>query len=87
MFDKDRAANDVALNVASYYLQVLAANEQVNISEIQAQQTKAQYDITQKKVLAGALPELNLVELEAQLATDSSNLIAAKPRWNKTSYC
>lgn len=78
LFDKDRAANDVALNVASYYLQVLAANEQVNISEIQAQQTKAQYDITEKKVLAGALPELNLVELEAQLATDSSNLIAAK---------
>ena len=53
MFDKDRTANDVALNVASYYLQVLAANEQVNISEIQAQQTKAQYDITQRKCLQG----------------------------------
>lgn len=78
LFDKEKAANDVALNVASYYLQVLAANEQVKIVEVQIQQTKAQYDNTKKRVDAGALPELNLVELEAQLATDSSNLIAAK---------
>jgi len=76
--DVQKAANDVALNVASYYLQVLAANEQIEIVRIQIGQTKAQYDITKRKVDAGALPELNLVELESQLATDSSNLIAAQ---------
>jgi outer membrane protein len=32
-------------------------------------------DNTRKRVEAGALPELNLAELEAQLALDSSNLI------------
>jgi outer membrane protein len=57
---------------------VLAANEQIEISKIQIAQTKAQYDITKRKVDAGALPELNMVELEAQLATDSSNLISAQ---------
>ncbi|MCZ0211896.1 hypothetical protein OZK63_41800, partial [Streptomyces sp. UMAF16] len=31
-----------------------------------------------KQVDAGALPELNQIELEAQLANDSSNYIAAK---------
>src|SRR2546430_1492435 len=76
--DVEKAANDVALNVASYYLQVLAANEQIEISRVQVAQTKAQYDITKRKVDVGALPELNLAELESQLATDSSNLITAQ---------
>ena len=78
LMDVERTANDISLNVASYYLNVLAANEQIKISEVQIQQTLAQYDVTKKKVDAGALPELNLAELESQLATDSSNLITAK---------
>ena len=78
LIDIQKTANDIALSVASYYLQALAANEQVEISRIQIAQTKAQYDITKKKVDAGALPELNLVELESQLATDSSNLVTAQ---------
>lgn len=76
--DVEKAANDVALNVATYYLQVLAANEQVNISKIQIQQTTEQLDNTKKRVDAGSLPELNLAELQAQLASDSSNYISAK---------
>ncbi|MFC4232057.1 TolC family protein [Parasediminibacterium paludis] len=75
--DIEKAANDVALNVATYYLQILASKEQVNIVAIQIQQTQSQLDVTQKKVIAGALPELNALELEAKLATDSSNYIAA----------
>src|SRR5215831_943478 len=81
--DVQKSANDVALNVASYYLQVLAANEQMEITKIQIGQTKAQYDITKKKVDAGALPELNLVELESQLATDSSNLVTAQATFDQ----
>lgn len=78
LMDIERAKNDVALNVASYYLNVLSSKEQVNIINVQIEQTKAKYDVTKKKVDAGALPELNLAELESQLATDSSNLITAK---------
>ena len=76
--DIAKAANDVSLSVATYYLQVLSAREQVSISELQISQTKEQIGITQKKVLAGTLPELSLAEQEAQLATDSSNWVAAK---------
>ncbi len=76
--DVEKAANDAALSVCTYYLQVLAANEQVKITEVQIAQTKSQLDITKKRVDAGALPELNYVELEAQLANDSATLITAQ---------
>jgi outer membrane protein len=78
LVDVEKAANDVSINVATYYLQVLAAKAQVKITEVQILQTKSQLDITQKRVNAGSLPELNFVELEAQLANDSSNLITAQ---------
>lgn len=76
--DVERAANDVSMNVATYYLQVLAAKEQINISEVQIKQDLAQYKDTKSRVDAGALPELNLAEIESQLATDSIGLITAK---------
>jgi len=82
LVDVEKAANDVALNVATGYLQVLASKEQINIAQIQVEQTKQQYTITKKKVDAGALPELNLAEIESQLATDSSNLITAKSTYD-----
>ena len=42
------------------------------------QQTRAQLVNTRKQVDAGALPELNASQLEAQLALDSVNYITAK---------
>lgn len=74
--DVEKAANDVALNVAVYYLQVLASNENININKIQIQQTQARLNDTKKRVDAGALPELNLLELQSQLASDSTALMA-----------
>jgi len=73
--DVERAANDVALNVSTYYLQILASNENIKISRFLIQQTLARIDDTKKKVEAGSLPELSLLELQSQLATDSTNLI------------
>ncbi|NCT95273.1 MAG: TolC family protein [Chitinophagaceae bacterium] len=73
----ERTANDISLNVANFYLQVLAASEQVKITQVQIAQSISQLDITRKRVDAGALPELNLAEVEAQLANDSSNYVAA----------
>lgn len=75
--DVDKLKNDISLNVASAYLLVLVSKEQVNISNVAVQQTLQNLDNTRKRVEAGALPELNLAELEAQLARDSSALITA----------
>jgi outer membrane protein len=73
-----KVQNDIALNVAVGYLQILLAREQANLSSIQIQQTKAQLESTQKQVDAGKLPELNAAQLEAQLASDSSSYISAQ---------
>jgi outer membrane protein len=73
----DKLKDDIALTVANSYLQVLLAREQQNIADVQVKQSVSQLEIVKKQVNAGALPELNAVELEAQLANDSSNLITA----------
>jgi len=73
----EKLKNDIALNVAGVYLQALLARQQASVSEIQIQQTKAQLENTRKLVNAGSLPELNAVQLEAQLANDSANLVTA----------
>ncbi len=73
----DKIKNDIALNVATAYLLVLVSQEQVNISKLSVQLTLQNLDNTRKRVQAGALPELNVAELEAQLALDSSTLITS----------
>lgn len=74
----DKLKNDISLNIAAAYLQILMAKEQVNASRIQILQTLAQLDNTKKQVEAGKLPELNQVQLESQLATDSFTLVSAQ---------
>ena len=73
-----KVQNDISLNVAVAYLQILLAREQVNIAKVQISQTAAQLENTRKRVTAGVLPELNAAELEAQLARDSSSYYSAE---------
>jgi outer membrane protein len=70
--------NDIALSAANAYLQILLAKEQEKITLVQVAQTTEQLRITRKQVDAGALPELNALQLQAQLAQDSVNYINAK---------
>ena len=74
----DKVKDDISLNVAGTYLQVLLNKEQLRIDSIKVQQTNAQLNNTRKLVQAGSVPELNAVQLEAQLAQDSANLITAQ---------
>ncbi|HKC36945.1 MAG TPA: TolC family protein, partial [Chitinophagaceae bacterium] len=73
----DKLKDDIALNIAAAYLQALLAKEQVNASNVLVSQTIAQLETTRKLVEAGSLPELNQLQLESQLATDSLTLISA----------
>jgi outer membrane protein len=82
----EKLKNDVALTVANSYLQILLAREQEKIAGIQVGQSRVQLDIVNKQVSAGALPELNAVELESQLATDTSNLISATGNVTQAKY-
>lgn len=74
----EKTKNDIALSVATQYLQALLNTEQVDIAKVQFEQTKNQLKATRLRVNAGALPELNATELEAQLARDSTAIINAK---------
>lgn len=74
----DKLKNDIALTVANAYLQILLAKEQEKIADIQIKQSHEQLTNTRKLVNAGTLPELNAAEMEAQVARDTANLIAAK---------
>lgn len=78
MANVGKVANDIALAAANAYLQILLALEQQKITAVQIEQTTSQLSNTKKLVDAGSLPYLNLVQLEAQLALDSSNYISAK---------
>jgi len=74
----EKLRNDVALIIANVYLQVLLSKEQEKIAGVQLQQSQSQLKNTRKLVDAGALPELNAAELEAQVARDSATFISAK---------
>ncbi|PUZ20472.1 outer membrane protein [Chitinophaga costaii] len=74
----EKARNDIALNIAQAFLQILLNNEQVHISENQLKLTNSQLENTRKQVIAGAVPESNQADLEAQQARDSSTLVSAQ---------
>jgi outer membrane protein len=76
--DIERISNDVSLSIATFFLQVVAAKQQIAIAEVQIGQTESQLGFTRKRVEAGALPELSTAEIEAQLARDSTTLVSAK---------
>ncbi|HEY9178879.1 MAG TPA: TolC family protein [Flavipsychrobacter sp.] len=78
----EQLQNDVSLNVATGYLRILLAGEQVKINEQQVALSKEQLGQTQSFANAGRVPELNVAQLEAQLASDSSNLISALTEYN-----
>ncbi len=69
--------NNIALQVAVAYLNVLSSQDQIVVSEKNIEVTKYQIDRTQKMVNAGALPETNLFDLNAQLANDELQNINA----------
>lgn len=73
----DQLKDDVSLNVATGYLRALLAQEQVKVSQKQVELSKAQLAQTRSFANAGRVPELNLAQLESQLASDSANLITA----------
>ncbi|PJJ74633.1 outer membrane protein [Thermoflavifilum aggregans] len=70
--------NDVALNVATAYLQILLNTEQLKATQQQLNLSLAQLENTRKQVIAGALPESNLADMQAQVASDTASLITAE---------
>ncbi len=70
--------NTIALQVAVAYLNVLSAEDQIEVAQKNVEVTNLQLDRTKKLVSAGALPETNIFDLNAQLANDELQLINAE---------
>lgn len=80
--DIEKMASDISLNVANAYLTVLSSKEQITVNEVQVQQSIQQLDVVRKQYSAGSVPELNVDQAEAKLASDSSNLISAQSTYD-----
>ena len=78
-------SDNVALNVALAYLQVLLNRELVAASESQLNITKQQIEKTRKLVDAGSVAKGNLLQIEAQAAQEELSLINMK-NLEETSY-
>jgi outer membrane protein len=82
--DLDQLHDDVSLSVANGFLAAVLAQEQINVSRNQVALSQAQLDQTKAFADAGRLPELNVAQLQSQLASDSANLINAIASYNST---
>ncbi len=75
--DLEKLKNDISLNIASAYLQILFSMELLNIAESQLDITSQQVDRTRRLVEAGSLPQGNLLEIQAQEAADNLRVVNA----------
>lgn len=79
-YDVESVRNDIALAIASAYLQILYSIEMLEVNESQLEITKQQIERTKKLVDAGTQPKGTLFNIEAQLATEELQLVNAKNR-------
>jgi len=70
--------NDISLNIAAAYLQILFSQELLNIAKNQLEITSQQIDRTQKMVDAGKLARGSALEIQAQYAGEELSVISAE---------
>lgn len=75
--DLEKTRNDISLNIASSYLQILFSMELLDIAKNQLEITKQQVDRTKKLVEAGSLAQGSLLEIEAQEAGEELQVVNA----------
>ena len=73
--DREQTKSDIALQVANSFLQVLFAKENIDISRKQLELSKQQLDQINKFIAAGARPESERLNLEAQITGSEQALI------------
>jgi outer membrane protein len=74
----NRAKEDLAIGVASYYLQALYNKEMLTVAELQVSLTTEQVARTEALVSAGRVPASQLYDVRAQLAKDEITLTEAR---------
>lgn len=82
MENLNKAKEDLSINVASYYLQVLYNKELLKIAKLQVALSAEQVTKTEALVNAGKVPLSQLYDIKAQLAKDEVTLTEAQNNVN-----
>lgn len=72
------AQNDITIQIVTAYLNILFANEQMGVSDLQRNLTTQQLARTKTLFKAGSVAENAVLDLESQFATDELNYITAQ---------
>ena len=78
----NKAREDLSINIASYYLQVLYNKELLKIARLQVELDKEQVNKTEAMVNAGKVPLSQLYDIKAQLAKDEVTLTESQNNVN-----
>ncbi|MDR0232164.1 MAG: TolC family protein [Dysgonamonadaceae bacterium] len=73
-----KAKDDLALNIASLFLQVLFNRELLKVSEEQLSLSKLQVERTEQLVEVGKVPASQLFDIKAQVAKDEVSVVQAQ---------
>ena len=73
----NRAKDDISVNIALYYLDVLFKKEILKVRKEQCELTAKQVERTSAMVEAGSIPNTQLLDIKAQYANDELNVISA----------
>jgi outer membrane protein len=76
--DIAKAKNDLSLNVASQFLQLVLAQELVRANQLHVDNDQAQLVRSRILLKAGSIPESTVLDTQSQLATDELNVITAQ---------
>ncbi len=80
--DLTKAKNDVILSVVTLYTSVIFNQELLQNAQFQLRTTQQQLERTRKLEQAGSVPRGNVLDLEAQDATNELNLVQRENNYN-----
>ena len=76
--DADNAANDIGLSVASTFLSILLAEEQLENARKRSELSQEQLERTDKLIEAGSLPQNDRLDFISQIAREQQAIIEAQ---------
>ena len=76
--DADFMSDNLSLDIATAYLNILLAEEQLQLVRKRLEQSQVQLDQTDKLIQAGSLPENDRLNILSQIATDEQTIIDAQ---------
>lgn len=77
-YDMQGLSNDISMNIATAFMQVMFNEELLYVAQEQVTISAEQLERTSKLVDAGSIPEGNLFDVEAQLASNELQVINAE---------